>query len=102
MGDPLLGGDRVLVNKIVYDFRGINRGDIVVFNGTGSWDPAVPSSSASIVPRVYHDGLRCTGLETDGTDYIKRVIGLPADHGLCCDAEGRITVDGTPPNGSAE
>jgi len=100
MEDTLLVGDRVLVNKIVYDFRGINRGDIVVFNGTGSWDPAVSSSSASIVPRVYHDVLRWTGLETDGTDYIKRVIGLPGDHVMCCDAEGRITVNGTALNES--
>src|ERR1039457_1452448 len=33
-------GDKVLVNKLVYDLRPIGRGDIVVFNGDGSWDPA--------------------------------------------------------------
>ncbi len=26
--------------------------------------------------------------------YIRRVIGLPGDHVVCCDARGRITVDG--------
>src|SRR6266516_4658862 len=31
MEDTLLTGDRVLVNKLVYDVRGIARGDIVVF-----------------------------------------------------------------------
>ena len=51
MEDTLLTGDRVLVNKLVYHFRGIGRGDIVVFSGRGSWgtttgepDPAPPAT----------------------------------------------------------
>ncbi len=101
MEDTLLVGDRVLVNKIVYDFRGIDRGDIVVFSGQGSWDPSAgPASSESFVPRIYHDVLHWVGLETDGTDYIKRVIGLPGDHVMCCDGDGRITVNGVPLNES--
>src|SRR6185369_4786810 len=39
MENTLEINDRVLVNKLVYDVRGIHRGDIVVFNGDGSWDP---------------------------------------------------------------
>ena len=102
MEDTLRIGDRVLVNKIVYDFRGIDRGDIVVFNGRAPGIPSVASApSESVIPRVYHDVLRWVGLETDGTDYIKRVIGLPGDHVVCCDAEGRITVNGIPLNESA-
>ncbi|MGH3159223.1 MAG: signal peptidase I [Streptosporangiaceae bacterium] len=31
-------------------------------------------------------------------DYIRRVIGLPGDHVACCDARGRITVNGKPLN----
>jgi signal peptidase I len=31
-------------------------------------------------------------------NYIRRVIGLPGDHVLCCDARGRITVNGKPLN----
>jgi signal peptidase I len=100
MEDTLLVGDRVLVNKIVYDFRGIGRGDIVVFSGQGSWDPAVTPPAESLIPRAYHDVLRFTGLESDGTDYIKRVIGLPGDRVRCCDADGRITVNGVALNES--
>jgi signal peptidase I len=29
-------------------------------------------------------------------DYVRRVIGLPGDHVACCDARGRITVNGKP------
>jgi signal peptidase I len=94
MEDTLLVGDRVLVNKVVYDFRGIARGDIVVFSGQGSWDPAAPAAGGGL-SGMYHDVLRWVGLETDGTDYIKRVIGLPGDHVACCDALGRMTVNGT-------
>ena len=40
MQNTLEINNRVLVNKLVYDVRGIHRGDIVVLNGNGSWDPA--------------------------------------------------------------
>ncbi len=97
MEDTLRIGDWVLVNKVVYDFRGLDRGDIVVFNGQGSWDPpATSGSTEGPVPRAYHDVLHWIGLETEGTDYIKRVIGLPGDHVRCCDSAGRITVNGVP------
>ena len=33
MENTLLPGDRILVSKIVYHFRPIARGDIVVFSG---------------------------------------------------------------------
>ena len=40
-GCPGCRGDRVLVNKFVYRFRDINRGEIVVFNGLDSFSPEV-------------------------------------------------------------
>ena len=98
MEDTLLVGDRVLVNKLVYHLRGIHRGDIVVFNGSDSWGPPVPASSGDPAIRLYHDALRAVGLESSGTDYIKRVIGLPGDRVACCDARGRVTVNGVPLN----
>jgi len=39
MENTLRVGDRVLVNKLVYRVRGIDRGDVIVFSGQGSWDP---------------------------------------------------------------
>ena len=37
-------------------------------------------------------------MASSGTDYVKRVIGLPGDRASCCDALGRITVNGVPLN----
>jgi signal peptidase I len=96
-------GDKVLVNKLVYHFRDIQPGDIVVFNGVGSWDPVPPPGKASGDPfvRLYHDAWlplfhSLTGLfgtAPGQQDYIKRVIGVPGDHVACC-TDGHVTVNG--------
>jgi signal peptidase I len=96
MENTLQVGDRVLVNKLVYHLRGIHRGDIVVFGGQGSWGPPAAPLPANPVDRAFHDALRAVGLETAGTDYIKRVIGLPGDRVACCDSRGRVMVNGVP------
>lgn len=63
--------DRVLVNKLVYDFRDPRRGEVIVFTSPVSW---------RTLP--------------DEKDFIKRVIGVGGDHVVCCDAQGRVTVNG--------
>ena len=39
-------GDRVLVNKVVFKTRDIERGDVVVFNGVDSFTPEVADRPA--------------------------------------------------------
>jgi len=106
MENTLLIGDKVLVNKIVYRIRPISRGDVVVFNGAGSWQPsAKPAPPAhNALARFYDATLGklfsairgLFGTAPGQTDYIKRVIGLPGDHVFCCNAKGEITVNGVP------
>jgi signal peptidase I len=106
MENTLLIGDKVLVNKLVYHVRPIQRGDIIVFNGDGSWNPPTASQPGSnnVFARAYDDTLGALfrniaglfGTPTDQVDYIKRVIGLPGDHVACCNAKGEITVNGVP------
>ena len=96
MENTLEINDRVLVNKLVYDVRSIHRGDIVVFNGDGSWDPgSVPVDTNFVVK--FADGFASMfGFGHPGDILIKRVIGLPGDRVACCNAQGQVTVNSVP------
>ena len=96
MENTLEINDRVLVNKLVYDVRSIHRGDIVVFNGDGSWDPGTPPRDTNFVVKFAQGFASMFGFGHPGDILIKRVIGLPGDKVACCDAQGRVTVNGVP------
>jgi signal peptidase I len=99
-------GDKVLVNKVIFHIRSMQPGDIVVFNGGGSWEPVPPPAKASSDPVVrlydatldplFHSIVGLFGTAPGQTDFIKRVIGVPGDHVACCNASGNVTVNGVP------
>ena len=95
MENTLQVGDRILVSKIVYKFRPIDRGDIVVFSGAGSWDAPTPPPS-NWLTGLWADAVNLIGISGPQTDYVKRVIGVPGDHVVCCNTKGQVTVNGVP------
>jgi len=88
MNNTLLPGDKVIVQKIT-DFQ---RGDIVVFADPGGWLPLEERDP----PGTLRRGLELVGVLPDSSTehLIKRVIGMPGDRVICCDAQERITVNG--------
>ncbi|MCW3813533.1 signal peptidase I [Micromonospora sp. DR5-3] len=76
MENTLKIDDRVLVNKLVYDFRSPHRGEVIVFKAPTDWSG-----------------------NPQGEDFIKRVIGVGGDHVVCCDRSGgneRLVINGKP------
>ena len=97
MENTLQVGDRVLVNRAVFKVRDIERGDVVVFDGSGSFvPPQVAPDRDSITGALVWVGQSFSLVAPDSTDFIKRVIGTGGDRVTCCDAQGQLTVNGAP------
>lgn len=88
--------DRIFVNLLVPEPFSLSRGDIVVFRDTKGWLPPVEEKAQGPFTWV-QDGLTFVGLLPDNSEQhlVKRVIGLPGDHVICCDAGGKLTINGT-------
>ena len=97
MENTLQVGDRVLVNRAVFKIRDIERGDVVVFDGSGSFvPPQVAPDRDPITGALVWVGQSFGLVAPDSTGLIKRVIGTSGDRVTCCDAQGDLTVNGTP------
>ena len=98
MEETLLVGDRVVVSKLTPGPLDLTRGDVVVFEDPGGWLDTVPPVERSGVSGAVHDGLVFVGLlPAESEDHlIKRVIGMPGDHVVCCDKNRRLVVNDVP------
>jgi signal peptidase I len=99
MMDTLQIDDRIIVNQLVPDLIEVNRGDVVVFKDPGGW---LYSNPEPVESRGLF-GLADLFMETFGLSasdssqhLVKRVIGVGGDHVICCDADGKITINGEP------
>lgn len=88
--------DRIFVNLLVPEPIGIKRGDVVVFKDTLGWlaeEPGSQNKGSWLGEAAIFIGL---APDTSEQHLVKRVIGLPGDKVMCCDAEGRLSVNGEP------
>src|SRR5450756_835854 len=95
MEPTLTPEDRILVNKIG-GASSLQRGDLVVFDGTHTFaDRAAGPGSGqrSAVGGVMGSMASRLWPHLNESDYVKRVVGLPGDHVVCCDARGLLTVN---------
>ncbi|HET7328000.1 MAG TPA: signal peptidase I [Nocardioidaceae bacterium] len=85
-------GERILVTKL----GDVERGDVVVFEDPASWLP--PSERPDERDGVVRSALEFVGVlpPSDRSYLVKRLVGVSGDHVVCCDAEGRVTVNGEP------
>ncbi|MCT2206881.1 signal peptidase I [Brevibacterium casei] len=91
MQPTLMAGDTISVWRPDALGGRIDRGDIVVFDGRGSFvDDALPTPLQKIGSWV--------GVGPRDVFFVKRVIALGGDTVECCDAQGRLLLNGEPLN----
>lgn len=92
--------DRVLVDKFTPWFGSKPaRGDVVVFRDPGGWLPPSEKQKDDVIGvKQAKLGLTFIGLlpSDDEQDLIKRVVAVGGDHVVCCDKDGRVTVNAVP------
>ncbi len=92
MENTLQVDDRVVVEKLSM----VKRGQVIVFKDPGGWFTGTTVRERGPIGNA----LEFVGVlpDTSTEHLIKRVIGLPGDRVICCDAAHRMTVNGQPLN----
>ncbi|HEX5401435.1 MAG TPA: signal peptidase I [Pseudonocardiaceae bacterium] len=100
-GCPGCTGDRILVDKLTYDFTDPGPGDVIVFKGPPGWAESefnVQESSNVVVRWLRQFGSSIGIGAPPEYDLVKRVIAVGGQTVSCCDKQNRVLVDGKPLN----
>ncbi len=97
MEDTLAINDRIIASRISTTMGGANRGEVVVFKDPSDWLPEPPPPEGGL-RGVVRSALTFIGLlpSDTGKDLVKRVIAVEGDRIACCNADGRIVLNGEP------
>lgn len=101
MEPTLVRNDRVVVNRfsahLAPSTHGLHRGDVVVFADPDNWlgQEGDASKSIGVISRI-QNGLIFVGVLPNPAHgfLIKRVIGMPSDHVVCCSTNKKLLVNG--------
>jgi len=97
MENTLQVGDKVIVNRLgTITGNGIQRGDVVVFHDSAGWLGSDKATKGSGAINLFKTLLTDVGVLPDSSKkfLIKRVIGMPGDHVVCCTTRGNLKVNG--------
>ena len=98
-GCPGCYGDRVLVDKLVYDFGDPEPGEVVVFKRPGTWNQSEFQSNRSsnaFVSWLQDIGAAFGLASPDEDDVVKRIVAVGGQRVECCDDKNRVLIDGKP------
>lgn len=100
-GCPGCYGDRVLVDKLVFDVGDPEPGEVVVFKRPGTWNQSEFQSNRSsnaFVSWLQDVGAAFGLASPDEDDVVKRIIAVGGQRVECCDDKNHVLVDGKPLN----
>lgn len=93
MEPALVPGDRILVDRLAPLWSPPSTGDVIVFDADRDWDEVEPEPTIGQQLRYLVGSLTGIGPSAPHT-LVKRVIAAAGQTVSCCDADGRVVVDG--------
>lgn len=96
MQDTLQINDRIVVSEFYPNLLPLERGDVVVFRDPGGWLGPVVTAEQPVLVQAWDWLLASFGITApdSASHLVKRVIGLPGDKIACCDADGKLKING--------